>query len=201
MARVTVSDSHLPTPIFITHILLLPAQQLQPPKRVMKPIFVIIAFALNSVSSTTSINSIDSSSFQDIMSDHDIVSPVIQERLILRGRRDSRSTSSRVKMLMKLLEAAKLQDCAGRVVCDLNCDATRYGNSGKKVLDMMSRFKGTAIMGLREMQLLVTAGLSGRMYYWTSHCDRCRQVYPKCFTDSDELIEVASIFDIDSQTP
>jgi len=160
----------------------------------MKPIFVIVAFALNSVSLTTS-TPINSSSFQDIILSH---RRVIQERLILRSRRDSRSTTSRVKMLMKLLEAAKLQDCAGRVVCDLNCDATRYGNSGKKVLDMMSRFKGTAIMGLREMQLLVAAGLSGRMYYWTSHCGRCREVYPKCFTDSNELIEVASIFDIDS---
>lgn len=163
----------------------------------MKPIFVIIAFALNSVSLTTS-TTIDSSSFQDIIVSHQRIIQEVQERLILRSRRDSRSTASRVKMLMKLLEAAKLQDCAGRVVCDLNCDATRYGNSGKKVLDMMSRFKGTAIMGLREMQLLVTAGLSGRMYYWTSHCNRCREVYPKCFTDSNELIEVASIFDIDS---
>lgn len=100
-------------------------------------------------------------------------------------------------MLMQLLEAGKLQDCAGRVVCDLNCDSSRFGSSGKKVLDMMTKVQNSGSVPVKSIQFLVTAGLSGKMYWWTSTCGRCKAGYPDCFAESDELIDVASIFDID----
>ena len=108
------------------------------------------------------------------------------------------ATASRFKKLMQLLEAGKLEDCAGRVVCDLNCDSDRYGASGKRVLALMDRVTEAGVMDAHDIQLLGAAGVSGRMYYWTTGCQRCRDVYPSCFTDSAELIEVASLFDVDS---
>jgi len=99
---------------------------------------------------------------------------------------------------MRLIQAGKLQDCAGRVVCDLNCDPARYGSSGQKVLTMMNKVQDSGVMDVEDLQLLGTAGASGRVYYWTTGCGRCRDVYPSCFTDSAELIDVASIFDVDS---
>ena len=59
--------------------------------------------------------------------------------------------------LMKLIEAAKLQDCAGRVVCDLNCDFTRYGSSGKKLMDLMTKVQNSG-------------SVPGRQYFLLSHC-------------------------------
>jgi hypothetical protein len=99
--------------------------------------------------------------------------------------------------LMHLVKASKLEDCAGRVVCDLNCDSSRYGSSGKKVLDMMTKVTNSGSVPVKDMQFLVTAGLSGKMYWWTSSCGRCIEGYPDCFADSEELIEVASIFHLD----
>lgn len=106
--------------------------------------------------------------------------------------------ATRFKKMMKLLQAGKLQDCAGRVVCDLNCDAGRYGSSGEKVLAMMNKVQEAGIMDVEDMQLLGAAGASGRVYYWTTGCSRCRDVYPSCFSESEDLIDVASIFDVDS---
>jgi len=104
--------------------------------------------------------------------------------------------SGHLKMLMKLIEVGHLNDCAGRVICDLNCDPSRFGPSGKKVLDLMNRFETASSVPLNSVHFLVSAGLSGKMYYWTATCDRCKQVYPDCFAESDELIDVASIFDV-----
>ena len=117
-----------------------------------------------------------------------------------RLKRQSAPTSqvTRFKRLMRLIEAGKLQDCAGRVVCDLNCDAGRYGPGGEKVLGMMNKVQDAGVMDVEDMQLLGTAGASGRVYYWTTGCSRCRDVYPSCFTETEQLIDVASIFDMES---
>ena len=98
---------------------------------------------------------------------------------------------------MKLLRAGKLEDCAGQVVCDLNCDPSRYGANGIRLAEMMTQVQKSGVMGLMESQYLVTAGLSGKMYYWTSGCERCKQVYSHCFTDSRSLMQLVSFIDLD----
>ena len=107
-------------------------------------------------------------------------------------------SATHFKKMMRLLQAGKLQDCAGRVVCDLSCDAARFGPNGKKVFAMMNKVQDSGVMDVEDMQLLGTAGASGRLYYWTTGCTRCKDVYPSCFTESADLIDVASIFDMDS---
>ena len=112
-------------------------------------------------------------------------------------KKESHGDGHHFEKLMKLIEAAKLQDCAGRVVCDLNCDFTRFGSSGKKLMDLMTKVQNSGSVPAESISFLVTAGLSGKMYYWTSSCDRCKTGYPDCFAESEELIDVASIFDVD----
>lgn len=108
---------------------------------------------------------------------------------------DQMTAVTRFKKVMRLVQAGRLQDCAGRVVCDLNCDPGRYGAAGDKVLTMMTKVTEAGVMDVEDMSLLGSAGVSGRMYYWTSGCGRCRDVYPNCFAESEDLIDVASIID------
>lgn len=98
--------------------------------------------------------------------------------------------------LAKLLKEGKMLDCAGRVVCDLNCDHSRYGQSGQRAMDMMTSIQNAGLLSVNDLQFFTTAGLSGRMYWWTSNCKRCAEGYPNCFASTDDLVEVASLFDV-----
>lgn len=101
------------------------------------------------------------------------------------------------KLVIQLLRAGKLEDCAGQVVCDLNCDPARYGRNGIRMAKMMTQVQRSGVMSVTDSSFLVTAGLTGRMYYWTSGCDRCKQVYSNCFTDSKSLMQLLSFIDLD----
>lgn len=158
------------------------------------------------------VDSMESSKTDDILSNkhktlgHQHEHPSLEEPIkddskenLNRSRREPITKLSKDKLskLMNLVKAAGMEDCAGRVVCDLNCDASRYGSAGTKVLDMMTKIQNTQNVPVNSIQFLITAGLAGKMYWWTSSCDRCKPGYPKCFAESPELIEVASIFDVD----
>ena len=109
----------------------------------------------------------------------------------------SATGANELKLVMKLLRAGKLEDCAGQVVCDLNCDPARYGPNGIRIADLMTQVQRSGIMGLTDSSYLVTAGLAGKMYYWTAGCHRCKQVYAHCFTDSKSLMQLVSFIDLD----
>ena len=107
------------------------------------------------------------------------------------------AAAKQFKFVIQLLRAGKLEDCAGQVVCDLNCDPARYGKNGMRMAKMMTQVQRSGVMSVTDSSFLVTAGLTGRMYYWTSGCDRCKQVYSNCFTDSKSLMRLLSIIDLD----
>lgn len=107
------------------------------------------------------------------------------------------AAAKQFKFVIQLLRAGKLEDCAGQVVCDLNCDPARYGKNGMRMAKMMTQVQRSGVMSVTDSSFLVTAGLTGRMYYWTSGCDRCKQVYSSCFTDSKSLMQLLSFIDLD----
>lgn len=105
--------------------------------------------------------------------------------------------ANHVKLVMNLLHAGKLETCAGQLVCDLNCDPTRYGRNGVRLANLMTSIQRSGAVGLSDSSFLVTAGLTGRMYYWTSGCHQCKHSYSKCFTDSKTLMQLISFIDLD----
>lgn len=107
------------------------------------------------------------------------------------------AAAKQFKFVIGLLRKGKLEDCAGQVVCDLNCDPARYGKNGLRMAKVMTQVQRSGVMSVTDSSFLVTAGLTGRMYYWTSGCDRCKQVYSNCFTDSKSLMQLLSIIDLD----
>ena len=115
-----------------------------------------------------------------------------------RRQADKDNTVVKYSKLAKLIKDGKLQDCGGRVVCDLNCDHSRYGKNGKRAMDMISSIQNAGLLSMDDLQFFTTAGLSGRMYWWTSNCERCVEGYPDCFATTEDLVDVASLFDVQS---
>lgn len=115
-----------------------------------------------------------------------------------RRRRQAIKDETVVKFskMAKLIRDGKMLDCAGRVVCDLNCDHSRYGKNGQRASDMISSIQSAGLLSVDDLQYFTTAGLAGRMYWWTSDCKRCATGYPNCFASTDDLVEVASLFDV-----
>ena len=115
-----------------------------------------------------------------------------------RRRRQAVKDQTVVKFakLAKMIKDGNMQDCAGRVVCDLNCDHSRYGKNGQRAMDMLTSVQNAGLLSVDDLHYFTTAGLSGRMYWWTSDCKKCIQGYPDCFATTDDLVDVASLFDV-----
>lgn len=104
------------------------------------------------------------------------------------------SQAARFKKLMRLIEAGKLQDCAGRVVCDLNCDANAFGSDGRRVLQTLTRLQTSGFIERRDMDFYVRAGVMGRKNSGHKECQQiCLKSYPVCPAQSKDLIAVASL--------
>lgn len=104
------------------------------------------------------------------------------------------SQATRFKKLMHLIEAGKLMDCAGRVVCDLNCDPNAFGSDGKRVLSTLTRLQTSGHIERQDMDFYVRAGVAGRKGSSRKDCHQvCRKSYPVCPADSKDLVSVASL--------
>ena len=106
------------------------------------------------------------------------------------------SAGSRFKKMLRLLEAGKLQDCAGRVVCDLNCAPDVFGTDGARVLATLQRLQTSGHFTRHDMDFYVHAGVLGRRGKGAkaSVChELCRKSYPVCPAESQDLISVASL--------
>ena len=113
-----------------------------------------------------------------------------------RLKRQSAPTSqaARFKKLMRLIDAANLQDCAGRVVCDLNCNPDSFGSDGKRVLSMLTQLQTSGHIERQDMEFYVRAGVLGRKTSSRKDCLHvCLKSYPVCPAESKDLVSVASL--------
>lgn len=121
----------------------------------------------------------------------------IVEAMAERLRRETTAAgpqAAQFKKLMRLMQAAELQDCAGRVICDLNCDSEPFAADGKRVLQTLARVQSSGLIERKDMEFYVKAGILGRKTAGTGSCHEvCMAAYPVCPAQSKDLIAVASL--------
>ena len=92
----------------------------------------------------------------------------------------------------------KLEDCAGRVVCDLSCQPDFFGAEGKRVLKTLVSIQTSGKMDKEEMRFYLNAGVAGRKAKAAGKgCQVCQQEYPACAAPSNDLVDVVSLIRID----
>jgi hypothetical protein len=92
----------------------------------------------------------------------------------------------------------KLEDCAGKVVCDLSCQPDFFGSDGKRVLKTLVKIQTSGKMDKGEMRFYLNAGVAGRKAKSAGQgCSTCIQSYPSCAASSADLIDVVSLIRID----
>lgn len=116
------------------------------------------------------------------------------KRRVSRGR----GTSQKLSKLSALVKTLKLEDCAGKVVCDLSCQPDFFGGDGKSVLKTLLSIQTSGKMDKDEMKFYLNAGVVGRKAKSERKgCLDCQSSYPSCSADSADLIDVVSLIKID----
>jgi hypothetical protein len=118
-------------------------------------------------------------------------------RETMRDKRSSRSavpTAEKFAKLIHLVKTSKLEDCAGRSVCELNCHPEAFGSDGKRVLATLAKLQSSGYIQEPDMEFYVKAGLLGKKAFKTKTCKTsCSKTYPHCPADAKDLIAVASL--------
>ena len=113
-----------------------------------------------------------------------------------RVRRAKTPTSIKLSKLSNLVKMMKLEDCAGRVVCDLSCQPDYFGSDGKRVLKTLVNIQSSGKMDKEEMRFYLNAGVAGRKAKTGGDCSTCIDTYP-CAASSGDLVDVVSLIRID----
>lgn len=117
---------------------------------------------------------------------------------LLRKRRKAASQAAKFSKLMVLVKASKLQDCAGRVVCDLNCDPHKHGSDGKRVLNNLEKLQTSGQIKESDLEFYVKAAVVGRKYKKPKTCGKCADDYPNCPALVADMVAVASLIKLTS---
>lgn len=118
--------------------------------------------------------------------------------------RDKRSrntvpTAEKFAKLIHLVKTSKLEDCAGRSVCELNCHPEAFGSDGKRVLGTLAKLQSSGYIQQPDMEFYVKAGLLGKKAYKTKTCKTsCSKTYPNCPAEAKDLVAVASLIRLSS---
>lgn len=116
----------------------------------------------------------------------------------VRKRRKVSNQAAKFSKLMTLVKASKLQDCAGRVVCDLNCDPQKHGSDGKRVLSNLEKLQSSGQIKESDLQFYVKAAVTGRKYKKPKTCSKCGDDYPNCPAPVSDMVAVASLIKLTS---
>lgn len=106
------------------------------------------------------------------------------------------TNSEKLAKVTELVKVFKLQDCAGRVLCDLNCQPVAFGSDGKRVLKMLVNVQTSGEMPKSEMHFYLNAAMTGRKAKFAGDCSQCMTTFPACFSSSTDLIDLASLLRI-----
>lgn len=106
------------------------------------------------------------------------------------------TNTEKLAKLTDLVKVFKLQDCAGRVLCDLNCQPVAFGSDGKRVLKMLVNVQTSGDMPKSEMHFYLNAAMTGRKAKFAGDCDQCNNAFPDCVSSSADVIDLASLLRI-----
>lgn len=145
---------------------------------------------------TTELASTTGPSIQDGSNELDNVAGPTES--LLRKRRKVQNQAAKFSKLMALVKASNLQDCAGRVVCDLNCDPHKHGSDGKRVLNNLEKLQTSGQIKERDLEFYIRAAVVGRKYRKPKTCDKCGEDYPNCPSQVSDMVAVASLIKLTS---
>ena len=120
------------------------------------------------------------------------------DEVLQRKRRKVVNQAAKFSKLMVLVKASKLQDCAGRVVCDLNCDPHKHGSDGKRVLNNLEKLQTSGQIKESDLEFYVKAAVNGRKYKKPKTCEKCTNDYPNCPAHVGDMVAVASLIKLTS---
>lgn len=106
------------------------------------------------------------------------------------------TNSEKLGKVTDLVKVFKLQDCAGRVLCDLNCQPVAFGSDGKRVLKMLVNVQTSGDMPKSEMHFYLNAAMTGRKAKFAGDCSQCTSAFPDCVSSSADIIDLASLLRI-----
>lgn len=117
-----------------------------------------------------------------------------------RVKRRVTSMSDKFKKLTHLVRISKLEDCAGRTVCELNCNADAFGSDGKRVLHTMNKLQQSGYVAREDMEFYIKAAVVGRKGMGKKNeCHKlCQTAYPVCPAETKDLVAVASLIKLHS---
>lgn len=130
--------------------------------------------------------------------DNEILFPDEATAALLRKRRKAVNQAAKFSKLMVLVRTSKLQDCAGRVVCDLNCDPHKHGSDGKRVLNNLEKLQTSGQIKESDLEFYVKAAVIGRKYKKPKTCGKCADDYPNCPAHVGDMVAVASLIKLTS---
>ena len=118
----------------------------------------------------------------------------------VRVKRKVTSMSEKFKKLTHLVRISKLEDCAGRTVCELNCNADAFGSDGKRVLHTMNKLQQSGYVAREDMEFYIKAAVVGRKGMgMKNECHKlCQTAYPVCPAETKDLVSVASLIKLHS---
>lgn len=119
-------------------------------------------------------------------------------QLIMSRVRRRESSAAKFQKLMFLVKASKLQDCAGRVVCHLNCSPDAFGSDGKRVLSNLQKLRASGIITPEEMDFYEKASSAGLKLKKSKACESCYKSYPNCPAEVADMVAVASLIKLTS---
>lgn len=106
------------------------------------------------------------------------------------SKRAAKVDADVMKAALNLVKEAKMEDCVARAICDLNCNPQGFGQDGKQVFMNMVRLQGSNVLSQNDSKYFHDAASKGRAS--SGKCDQCKSVYPKCTSESPDLIKLAS---------
>ena len=114
------------------------------------------------------------------------------------ARRAKSGSSAKLSKLSALVKTMKMEDCVGKVVCDLSCQPDYFGNDGKQVMRTLVKIQTSGKMEKEDMRFYLNAGVAGRKAKTTDPgCTICFDAYPSCAASTVDLIDVVSLIRID----
>jgi len=116
----------------------------------------------------------------------------------MRHRRADDTMKSKMAKVVKLVDMAKLQDCVGRVICDLNCNPDAFGKDGRKVFNLLLAIQTSGALQEAEMRFYLNAGMEGRKFKQANTCDQCSITYANCLASSADLVDISSLINLDA---
>jgi len=97
---------------------------------------------------------------------------------------------------LRIVQTSRLTDCVLRIICELTCNPTQYGDQGRKVFRNLVKIQLNKTLPQQDTDVFKEASKKGMQLKQKKECEKCYELYNDCKSDSKDLIAVSAMFEI-----